>query len=59
MVSKVFDDLIGRILEAYIDDTVVKGKDFEDHLQSLKIVFERLQKYRVKLNPKKCMFAVT
>lgn len=59
MVSKVFDGLIRKILKAHIDDTTVKGKDFEDHLQSLKMVFERLQKYEVRLNPKTCMFVVT
>lgn len=59
MVSKVFDGLIRKILEAYIDHMVVNGRDFGDHLESLKIVFERFRKYRIKLNSKKCMCAVT
>lgn len=58
MVSKVFKGLIGKILKAYIDDTVVKRQDFYDHMLNLRLVFERLQKYRVKLNPKNCMFAI-
>lgn len=58
MVSKVFEDLIGKVLDAYIHDTIVKGKNFGDHLQNLKTVFERLQRYRVRINPKKCTFSV-
>lgn len=41
IVSNIFDGLIGKILEAYIDDIAVKRQDLEDHLQSLKTVFER------------------
>lgn len=40
MASKIFVALIREILWAYINDTMVKGKDFEDHTKSLKIVFE-------------------
>lgn len=58
MVSNVFVRRIRRILEAYIHGTVVKGKHFKDHLRNLKTMFEKLRKYRVTLNPKKCMFPV-
>lgn len=37
---------------------MVKGKNFRDHLQNLQIVFERFRKYRVQLNPKKCISVV-
>lgn len=40
----------------YLDDIIIMGKDFHDHLQNLEEVFERLRKAGLKLNPKKCEF---
>ena len=39
---------------AYIDDVVVLGKGFEDHLTNLRTTFDRFRKYNLKLKPKKC-----
>ena len=39
---------------AYIDDVVVLGKGFEDHLTNLCMTFDRFRKYNLKLKPKKC-----
>ena len=39
---------------AYIDDVIVLGKSFEDHLNNLQLTFERFRKYNLKLKPKKC-----
>jgi len=38
----------------FIDDTLVLGKDFDDHLHNLELVFERFRKSGLKLKPKKC-----
>ena len=43
----------GKIL-AYIDDVIVPGKIFKDHLNNLSLTFERFRKYNLKLKPKKC-----
>ena len=40
----------------YIDDVIVLGRDFEDHLQNLQAVFQRLHKAGLKLKPVKCAF---
>jgi hypothetical protein len=48
----IFGDLIGRTIEAYIDDIVVKSK------QALEQAFERLRAKHIKLNPEKCVFGV-
>lgn len=40
----------------YIDDIVVIGCSENHHLGNLRIVFERLRKYNLKLNPEKCCF---
>jgi hypothetical protein len=50
---------IGRNVEAYIDDIVVKSKQQGDLLDDLKESFDNLRKYKMKLNPKKCVFGVS
>ena len=55
----IFHDLIHKILEDYVDDILVKSHDLMDHLSDLEKVFDRLAKYRLMLNPKKCVFGVT
>jgi hypothetical protein len=50
---------IGRNIEAYIDDEVVKSKKHEDLLDDLKETFDNLRKYKIMLNPKKCVFGVS
>lgn len=41
-----------------MDDFMVKSMKVEDHTKNLSEVFEILKKYKVKLNPKKCVFEV-
>ena len=55
----IFHDLIHKILEDYVDDILVKSHNLMDHLSDLEIVFDRLAKYQLMLNPKKCVFGVT
>ena len=52
----VFGDLIGRLIEAYVDDIVVKSKKVGDLIPDLTAVFEKLREHGVKLNPEKCVF---
>ncbi|NAU72115.1 RNA-directed DNA polymerase, partial [Klebsiella pneumoniae] len=55
----IFDDLIHQQVECYVDDLVVKSKISKNHVQDLRIVFERLRKHELKMNPLKCAFGVT
>ena len=41
---------------AYLDNVIVLGKFEEEHLASLKKVFEWFNLYNLKLKPKKCYF---
>jgi hypothetical protein len=50
---------IGRNVEAYIDDVVVKSKKCGDLLDDLRETFDNLRKYKMVLNPKKYMFGVS
>jgi hypothetical protein len=54
----VFRELIGRIIEAYVDDIIVKSKKTSDMVPDLTEVFAKLQQHGVKLNPEKCVFGV-
>jgi hypothetical protein len=54
----VFGELIGRIIEAYVDDIEVKSKKTGDLVPDLTEVFSKLRKHGVKLNPEKCVFGV-
>jgi hypothetical protein len=50
--------LIGRIIEAYVDDIVVKSKKTGDLVPNLTEVFAKLRHHGAKLNPEKCVFGV-
>ncbi|KAM2661039.1 hypothetical protein EV2_023392 [Malus domestica] len=58
-MQKIFNDMLHKNVECYVDDVVVKTKKRPDHLKDLRVVFERLQKYNLKMNPLKCAFGVT
>ena len=51
--------MIHKTVEVYIDDMIVKSKERSGHLVALTKFFERLRKYRMRLNPQKCTFGVT
>ena len=54
-----FHDLIGKLVEIYIDDVVVKSASVEGHLEDLRRVLDRTRKFGLRMNPKKCAFGVT
>jgi hypothetical protein len=54
----VFGELIGRIIEAYVYDIVVKSKKIGDLVPDLTEVFAKLRQHGVKLNREKCVFGV-
>jgi hypothetical protein len=58
-MNLIFHALLGVILEVYIDDIVIKSAGFRDHLVNLRVAFERMRKYQLKMNPLKCAFAVS
>uniref|UniRef100_A0A2N9GTA9 Reverse transcriptase domain-containing protein n=1 Tax=Fagus sylvatica TaxID=28930 RepID=A0A2N9GTA9_FAGSY len=59
LMNKMFHHQIGRNVEVYVDDMLVKTKDEENHLEDLEETFETLRRYRMKLNPSKCVFGVS
>ncbi|KAM1666585.1 hypothetical protein ACFX2K_046163 [Malus domestica] len=59
VMQNIFNDMLHKNVECYVDDVVVKTKKRSDHLKDLRVVFERLRKYNLKMNPLKCAFGVT
>ncbi|KAK4400811.1 Retrovirus-related Pol polyprotein from transposon.6 [Sesamum angolense] len=58
-MQKIFNDMLHKNVECYVDDLVVKSKKRENHFHDLRKVFERLRRYQLKMNPSKCAFGVT
>jgi hypothetical protein len=57
-MQHVFGDHIGRTVEAYVDDIVVKTRKVDDLVNDLRATFDCLRANGVKLNPEKCFFGV-
>jgi hypothetical protein len=58
-MNLIFHNLLGVLMEVYIDDVVVKLVGFEKHMTDLKLSLERIKKYGLWMNPLKCTFGVT
>ncbi|XP_017227902.2 uncharacterized protein LOC108203469 [Daucus carota subsp. sativus] len=58
LVNMMFKDLIGKTMEVYVDDMLVKSKKAPDHIKHLSEMFSILRKFNMKLNPQKCVFGV-
>ena len=58
MMTRMFESLLGKNIEIYIDDMVVKRKMVSEHLGDLRIIFETLRNYKLRLNASKCSFGV-
>jgi hypothetical protein len=57
-MNHVFGEHMGRTVEAYVDDIVVKTRKASDLLSDLETTFKCLRAKGVKLNPEKCVFGV-
>nr|GEW82750.1 reverse transcriptase domain-containing protein [Tanacetum cinerariifolium] len=56
--KKAFQTQLGRNLEAYVDDIVIKSRTEKDMIMDVMEMFDNLKKINMKLNPKKCSFGV-
>jgi hypothetical protein len=57
-MNHMFGEHIGRTVEAYVNDIVVKTRKASDLLSDLETTFKCLKAKGVKLNPEKCVFGV-
>jgi len=57
-MDRVLTPMLGRNVQAYVDDMVVTSQQKEQHVADLEELFTTIAKYRLKLNPYKCVFGV-
>ena len=58
MMTRMFESQSGKNIEIYIDDMVMKIKMVSKHLGDLRVIFQILRKYKLRLNASKCSFGV-
>ena len=58
IMTRMFWDKIGRTIEVYIDNMMVKSKQEKRHIEDLQGVFEVLRQHKSHLNSDKCAFGV-
>ena len=58
MMTTIFQDMMHRELEDYVDEIIMKSRRREDHVEVLRKVFERCRLFKLRMNPLKCAFEV-
>ena len=58
MMTKIFKSQMGKNIEVYINDMVVKSKILSEHIEDLTNIFEILRGHKLRLNASKCFFGV-
>ena len=58
LINMMFKKQIGKTMEVYVDDMLIKSKTAADHVAHLSDTFVVLRKYQMKLNLLKCAFRV-
>ena len=58
MMTKIFEPQLGKNIEVYIDDMVVKSKLVSEHVMDLTSIFKILREHKLRLNASKCSFGV-
>ena len=58
MMTRMFESLLRKNIEIYIDDMVVKSKRVSEHLGDLRVILKILRNYKLRLNASKCSFGV-
>ena len=59
MMTKIFEPLLGKIVEAYIDDMLIKSPRKNHHTFHLQEAFSLTRQHRLKLNLAKCIVRVS
>ena len=57
-MNRCLGELVGDIVEVYIDDIVVKSRKADQLVGNVEAAFTRLREFRIKLNPEKCIFGI-
>ena len=57
-MDKIFKNQRGSNLEVYVDDSIVKSRTIKEMIVNLQNTFDNMRKYKIKLNPRKCVFGI-
>jgi hypothetical protein len=58
-MNLIFHELLGNTVEVYIDDIVVKSTELSSHIANFRKVFDKMRRYGLKMNSRKCAFGVS
>ena len=58
MITKMFEPQVGKNVEVYIDDMVVKSQLVSEHIMDFISIFKILREHKLRLNASKCSFGV-
>lgn len=59
VVTTIFHDMMHKNMKDYVDDTLVKTMKRYTHIQELGLILDKMERFKLQLNPKKCAFRVT
>ena len=57
-MQKIFNDMLHKNVECYVEDVLIETNKRSDHLKDLRMVFDKLRHYNLKMNLLKCAFGV-
>ena len=58
-MATLFHDMMHKVIKVYVDDMIAKSHTPRDYLIDLRKLFKCLVKYRLRLNPNKCIFGAS
>ena len=58
LMNHVLQDHIRKNVDVYVDGIIVKSQRAEQHVKDLEQILDTLDRYKIKLNPDKCVFGV-
>ena len=58
MIQTCLETQIGKTVEAYVDDVPIKTRHVKSLIDDLRLTYNNLRTYDIKLNPEKCVFGV-
>ena len=58
LMNKIFPNKIGKTMEVYVDNMLVKSLTIEQHIEDLTDTFASLRLFNMRLNPEKWIFGI-
>jgi len=59
LLTKVLSEMLFKYAIVYLDDVLLLSRNFNEHMRHLQMVFDKFRQAKLRMNGKKCKFAVT